>query len=248
MTAPAVTAVLVHGGTFTARMWDDVRAHLATPSLAVDLPGRRHRPADLGAVTRADWAQAVCDDVEAAGLGAVALVGHSSGGYVIPEVAARLAGAGRPRLVGLVFVAGTVPAEGHAPVEYLRPDIRELAESTRDHVVASATGRTLGGLQPGEPPIDTDLEIVENGPRLGLEAPRPLFEPMSWAGFPTDVPRFYVRCRRDRVIPPELADTMVANMGGATVVDLDAGHSAFRTHPAELAGVIDRCVAQAGLS
>jgi hypothetical protein len=37
-----------------------------------------------------------------------------------------------------------------------------------------------------------------------------------------------------------LADVMVDNMGGATVVDLDAGHRAFATHPADLAAVLDR--------
>jgi len=53
------------------------------------------------------------------------------------------------------------------------------------------------------------------------------------------VPRFFVRCLKDKVIPPDLADTMIANMGGATVVDLEAGHRAFDTHPEELASIID---------
>ena len=47
MTEDAVTAVLVHGGTFTSTMWDGVRSHLSVRSLAVDLPGRRYKPADL---------------------------------------------------------------------------------------------------------------------------------------------------------------------------------------------------------
>jgi len=33
---------------------------------------------------------------------------------------------------------------------------------------------------------------------------------------------------------------MIANMGGATVVDLEAGHRAFDTHPGQLASIIDR--------
>jgi pimeloyl-ACP methyl ester carboxylesterase len=105
----------------------------------------------------------------------------------------------------------------------------------------SARGRTIGGLRPGEPPIETDLEIVENGPRMGLEAPLVLFEPVSWTGFPTEVPRVYVRALRDKVIPPELADRMITGMGGAEVIDLDAGHRSYDTHAAELAAVIDEC-------
>ena len=103
------------------------------------------------------------------------------------------------------------------------------------------SGRTLGGLRPGEAPIVTDLELIENGPGLGLEAPGPLFEPFTWAGFPTHLPRTYVRCMRDKIIAPELADAMIANMGGARVIDIDAGHGVATGSPAELAALVDTC-------
>jgi pimeloyl-ACP methyl ester carboxylesterase len=238
---PADVAVLVHGGTLTSTMWDPVRSRLAAPSMAVDLPGRRYKPADLAEVTIGDWVGSVVADIDQAGLAAVVLVGHSSGGYVLPGVAAALAARPAPVLRGLVFVSATVPADGERPLDYLREDIRALANDHRALTLDSARGRTIGGLRPGEPPIETDLDIVENGPRMGLEAPLVLFEPVSWAGFPTAVPRFYVRALRDKVIPPELADRMVAAMGGAKVIDLDAGHRSYETHPAELAAVIDEC-------
>ncbi|HVN51171.1 MAG TPA: alpha/beta fold hydrolase, partial [Acidimicrobiales bacterium] len=114
----STTAVLVHGGTLTSTMWDPVRAHLATPSLAVDLPGRRYHPADLAELSVDDWVASVCDDVAAAGLTDVVVVAHSSGGYVVPGVAARLTGRrpGGPvvRVRALVFVSATVPADGTA--------------------------------------------------------------------------------------------------------------------------------------
>jgi hypothetical protein len=50
-----------------------------------------------------------------------------------------------------------------------------------------------------------------------------------------------VRALRDKVIPPELADRMITGMGGAEVIDLDAGHRSYDTHAAELAAVIDEC-------
>jgi pimeloyl-ACP methyl ester carboxylesterase len=238
---PATLAVLLHGGTLTSTMWDQVRSQMAVPSIAVDLPGRRYKPADLAEVTIGDWVTSVVADVEEAGLTEVVLVGHSSGGYVLPGVAAALAARSEPVLRGLVFVSDTVPADGERPLDYLRDDIRTLASDHRELTLDSARGRTIGGLRPGEPPIETNLEIVENGPRMGLEAPLVLFEAVSWTGFPTDVPRFYVRALRDRVIPPELADRMITAMGRATVIDLDAGHRSYETHPAELAAVIDQC-------
>jgi pimeloyl-ACP methyl ester carboxylesterase len=238
---PARVAVLVHGGTLTSTMWDLVRSQLATPSIAVDLPGRRYKPADLAEVTIGDWVTSVVTDIEEAGLTEVVLVGHSSGGYVLPGVAAALAARPNPVLQGLVFVSATAPAHGERPLDYLRDDIRTLASDHRELTLDSARGRTIGGLRPGERPIETDLEIVENGPRMGLEAPLVLFEPVSWTGFPAEVPRVYVRGLRDKVIPPELADRMITAMGGAEVIDLDAGHRSYDTHPGELAAVIDEC-------
>jgi pimeloyl-ACP methyl ester carboxylesterase len=221
---PANVAVLVHGGTLTSTMWDPVRCAMASPSLAVDLPGRRYKPADLAEVTIGDWVTSVVTDIEEAGLTEVVLVGHSSGGYVLPGVAAALAARSVPVLRELAFVSATVPAHGERPLDYLRDDIRILASDHRELTLESARGRTIG-----------------NGPRMGLEAPLVLFEPVSWTGFPTKVPRVYVRALRDKVIPPELADRMITGMGGAEVIDLDAGHRSYDTHAAELAAVIDEC-------
>src|SRR5947209_19671623 len=115
----------------------------------------------------------------------------------------------------------------------------DLAVVTKDIVRQMARGKTLGGLRPGEPAIDTDLEIVENEGRMGLEAPGPLHEPFTWDGVPRQIPRTYIRCLQDRVIPPELADQMIENMGGARVVDIDAPHEVAIGRPAELAAVLD---------
>jgi pimeloyl-ACP methyl ester carboxylesterase len=221
----------------TSVMWDGVVEHLDHSSLAVDLPGRRYRPADLGRVTRADWVRSVCDDIETAGLDDVVLVGQSSAGFVIPGVAGLLG----DRMRGLVFVAANVPGEGGAPVEFMRADLRKRTIDRRDFLVQRASGRTLGGLRPGEPPIVTDFELIENGPRLGLEAPGPLFEPFTWSGFPTHLPRTYIRCLRDRLIGPELVEVMVANMGGAEVIDIDAGHDVANSAPADLSALLDSC-------
>jgi pimeloyl-ACP methyl ester carboxylesterase len=214
-------------------MWDDVGRFLRSPWLAVDLPGRRYRPADLSRVTLDDWIIAVQRDLE--DVGPVALVGHSSGGYVIPGVAARLPNQVR----GLVFVAATVPAEGTRPVDYLKPGLKEMTLESERQVYDATAGRTIGGLRPGEKPVETELEVVENGPRLGHEAPGPLFAPFSWEGVPSSLPRAFVRCLRDRVIPPELAEVMVGNMGGADVIDIDAGHDVAGEEPRALAGILD---------
>ena len=62
-----------------------------------------------------------------------------------------------------------------ANVEY----VGSIAVDSEDLVRQMAQGKTLGGLRPGEAAIDTDLEIVENEGRMGLEAPGPLQESSS---------------------------------------------------------------------
>jgi pimeloyl-ACP methyl ester carboxylesterase len=232
------TLVLVHGGSVTSRAWDPLLAYLRTPAITIDLPGRRHRPADLGELRRLDWERSAAADVTASGAGQVILVGHSSAGYVIPGVAGLLP----PGMVtALVFVAATCPAEGQRPVDALSPKLQARTLASREHLHARADGKTLGDLREGEPPIETNLEIIEPDPRMGVEAPEQLFEPMTWAGVP-DVPRIFVRGMRDRVIPPDHAAKMALNAKADKVVDLDAEHDVAASVPAELAAVLHQIV------
>jgi len=228
--------VLVHGGTYTSRWWDPMLPLLSTPALAVDLPGRRYRPVDLSTLHRADWERAVADDVLAAAAeNGVVLVGHSSGGYVIPGAAALLP-AGTVR--AMVFVCATCPAEGDRPVDSMTPKLQAITLANEGALRSRTVGKTIGDARPGEPTIVTDLEIVEVSATMGVEAPGQLFEAMTWAGVP-DVPRRYVRAMRDRVIPPEHALTMAANARCAEIVDLDATHDVMESAPAELAAILD---------
>jgi hypothetical protein len=53
------------------------------------------------------------------------------------------------------------------------------------------------------------------------------------------VPRTYIKLLRDRTIRPAQQDRMIANLGDAHVLQLDAGHDAMLSQPAELAALID---------
>src|SRR3954471_3281982 len=136
--------VLVHGGSVTSRAWDPVLPHLRTTAVAVDLPGRRYRPADLGEVRRADWERSVAEDVSSLDVDDVVLVGHSSSGYVIPGAAAMLP---RGMVRHLVFVAGNCPAEGERPVDVMNPKLQAMTLDYKDALFARAAGKTLADLR-----------------------------------------------------------------------------------------------------
>jgi pimeloyl-ACP methyl ester carboxylesterase len=217
-------------------MWDPVFPLLRTPAHAVDLPGRRYNPADLGAITRNDWVSSVVAEIVERDLDHVVLVGHSSAGYVIPEVAGRVP----ERIAHVVFVAATVPADGMRPVDFIKPRLRDLALENVETVRQMTRGKTLAGLRPGEAPIVTNLEVVENDPRMGLEAPGPLHETYNgWQTMPSDVPKTFIRCTQDRVVKAELVDVMLGHMGEVTVLDVEAGHDVTHEAPEDLARLID---------
>jgi len=105
--------VLIHGGAHGAWCWQPLLEHLDAPALAVDLPGRAGRPGDLEALAVRDFAAAVVEDIEKAGLSRVVLVGHSMAGLTIPLVLERIP----ERIASVVFVSCVLPREGQSVLD-----------------------------------------------------------------------------------------------------------------------------------
>jgi pimeloyl-ACP methyl ester carboxylesterase len=125
--------VLVHGGAHAADCWDPTVTELARQApelcvLAVDLPGRAAKPANLASIHIADFVNSVVADVDAAGFNDVVVVGHSMAGLTAPGVVAKL-GAGRVR--ELILIAAFVPPQGLSVVDTLGGPLAPLARSVR---------------------------------------------------------------------------------------------------------------------
>lgn len=244
----ATTVVLVHGGGATGRTWDRLVPLLDGPALAVDLPGRAGRPADLGTVTVEDEVAAVVEDVGAAGEGSVVLVAHSSGGLVVPGVVAALDG----RVAAVVLVAALVPPEGGNGLDCMKPAHREGLVATVE--AARAKGdppltlpgppadpepfRTAYG---GDPLTDDELAFVVDPARCVPDTVHHYFQPVHWSAA-GGVPVTYVHTARDRPVRPEAQREMIARLPAATttVVELDTGHLPMVTHPEAIAAAIGR--------
>src|SRR6478672_11666897 len=119
--------VLIHGAGFGANCWDELIPHLTAEALAVDLPGRGTRAgADLRAVTLADCAEAVRENVEATDLHDVVLVGHSFAGVTVPRVLDLLP----ERIRQVILVSAVVPPDGSRVLDQIDPGVRNLVEQS----------------------------------------------------------------------------------------------------------------------
>jgi pimeloyl-ACP methyl ester carboxylesterase len=103
--APGLPVVFLHGQPGSGSDWDAVRALLPEqlPSIALDRPGYRSNTRPPG--TMAQNAQWLLDELDAAGVADVVLVGHSYGG----GVALAVADLAPDRIRGLVLVASVGP-------------------------------------------------------------------------------------------------------------------------------------------
>jgi pimeloyl-ACP methyl ester carboxylesterase len=245
-----VTVVLIHGGGATARFWDRLVPHLDAPSLAVDLPGRASRPAELATLTVGREAASVAADIEAGAQdGPVTLVAHSSGGLVVPGVVAALGG----RVGTIVLNAALVPVEGGCGIECMQERHRDglcLAVAA-----AEKEGRTI--TLPGPPadpesfrhsygadPLDdATLAFVVDPVRSVEDTVHHYFQPVHWSAV-VGVPITYVLNERDRPVRPEMQELMAERLPPPVeVIRVDSGHLLPVTSPAVFAEIVNRVAA-----
>jgi len=231
--------VLVHGGGMDSSCWEFLVPLLEAPVYAVDLPGRGVRPADLSAVTSADFVGAVVSEILDLDLTDVVLVGHSLAGITLPGVAARVSG----RLRRLVFVSCAIPAHGVSVADVLdtlSPAVAEVAAKIGDDVVGSD-----GTLHPdlAAAMFCNDMDETQRAftlARLVPESMGVISEPTDLDGLRQPIPRTYVRLLQDASLDLAAQDRMAANLGDVQIVDVDAGHLAMISRPVELARVLNR--------
>jgi pimeloyl-ACP methyl ester carboxylesterase len=221
--------LLVHGGGTTSRFWDLLVPRLDGPALAVDLPGRGDKPADLATLSVDDEVASVVADVDAAGFGEpIVVVAHSSGGLTVPGVLRALDG----QVAHVVLVAASVPPEGGCGLDCMQPRHREGVLLALD--IAEKEGRPLFTSGPpadpesfrrayGGPPLtDEQLAFVVDPVRCVVDTLHHYLQPVHWMDVPP-VPITYVATVLDRPVPVELQRTMAARIP-AKVIELPTGH------------------------
>jgi pimeloyl-ACP methyl ester carboxylesterase len=192
-------------------------------------------------LTLDDCVASVLDDIGSAHPdGDVVVVAHSSGGLVVPGVAARLEG----RVSHVVLNAASVPPEGGCGLDCMQPRHREgvelhMAAARRDgQVVTTPLPEDRERLRSsyGEELDDDTLAFISDPSRIVSDSFNLYYQPVHWSVL-GETPVTYVRNLRDRPIPVELQDDMIARLREPIVVDFDTGHIPAVNHPEQFAAV-----------
>ena len=229
---PAI--VFVHGAAFDHSVWQwqsRYFAHHEYAVLAVDLPGHGRSPGpvrdSIGAL--ADWVAAF---IEAASLECAAVIGHSMGSLVALETAIRHPG--RVAKLALVGVSAPMPV-GDAFLAAARDD------SPAGLDMEAAWGHARGTLLAQSPVPGTSLHGASRSLNArahagvlhaDLEACRN-YQPSADSIRALDVPTLVLGGRRDQMTPLKAGRALAAEIPGATLVTLDAGHSMMSEAPRE---------------
>ncbi|MEP7070019.1 MAG: alpha/beta hydrolase [Usitatibacter sp.] len=230
-----VPIVLVHGAAFDHSVWQwqsRYFAHHGYAVLAVDLPGHGRSPG-VARATIEEWAPWVADFLEAAGLSNVALVGHSMGSLIALETAMKhgarvsklvLVGTAIPMAVGEAFLAAALersPAAFDMEAVWGHSRSVQLMQSAVPGATLLGASRSLNARS--RPGVLHAALYACNAYRPSMDAVRAL-----------KVPTLVVAGTRDQMTQPKAGKALAAEIPGAKLVTLDAGHSMMSEAPREL--------------
>jgi pimeloyl-ACP methyl ester carboxylesterase len=226
------TVVLVHGAFADASCWNDVIERLQADGVRVTAPVNPLR----GISTDSAYIASLLDQIP----GPVLAVGHSYGGAVITNAAAKAR-----NVVGLVYVAAFAPDEGET--------LAEIENDSKDSVLNSA----LVPLQyPTGQGTETALEFAIDPPKLreAFAADLPAEQtavmaatqrPIAQSAFsePSGVPAWKklpswaVVPTGDKAVGSDVVRSM-AERAGAKITEIKASHVPMMSQPQVVADVI----------
>jgi pimeloyl-ACP methyl ester carboxylesterase len=234
---PAV--VLIHGAGFDHSSWrfqSRYLAHHGVSVAAVDLPGhgRSEGPAMESVTALADWTVGV---ISALGVESAVVVGHSLGGLVALDAAARHEAVG-----GVVLIGAALPMPVH-------PEMLSSSAEGTTHVLslirAWGHGSHVGGhADPGRWLMGETWALQE---RIGLDVLHTDLAACDAYGGPSAIaaigcPVLVIAGESDRMTPLRANRALVDAIPGARLEVLEAGHTQHIEQPRAVAKLIGEFV------
>ena len=240
--------VFLHGGGQGGWVWDETIAAITsltgedTRCLALDAPGcGTKRGRDTAAIAFDDIARELVEDVRAAGLSDIVLVGHSQAGMEMPQMAEFAPGLFRK----LVFVTCSAPLPGMTTLDQMGMG---LHGTNPDQVGWPVDPLTSSIAERFRVMFCNDMDQRQTTAflgRLGADMwPQCCYEHSDWkrdhlAGMAVT----YVVCEQDMSLPAVWQEEFARRLHADRVVRIKAGHQVMITQPRALAQIL---LAEAG--
>lgn len=227
--------ILIHGAWGNAASWTTLVPMLTKAGHrveALNLPGHGKDAAPSAEIGQKDYV----DYVEARLLDGppALLVGHSMGGMVVAQVAARQPGHVR----AAVFVAALLPRDGESLIDLIR---QQTLPGVQPYVVRGPIpGTTL--LSPdAAAALFNDVPAAKAAAAIATMSPQPnrgqTDKAVVGPGL-AGVPKAYVFCTEDLVVSPALQKQMVAATPCEASFTLECGHMPMLSEPRALADIL----------
>lgn len=223
--ANGVTIVFLHGAGMGSWVWERVMEVLATPTVALDIPGRT-----VGA-TPDSCAAILVAELDRRGVDSVVLVLHSLAGVLASGLSTRVG----PRLKHCVFIGAIIPPSGGSFVDAL---------GLLDRLILRILFRfNPNGLKPSSAmirrqlcndlsPEDVDMVVTR------YEAEMPGLYLTSAGALPSLLRCTYIKLLKDQCIPPPQQDAMIKRLVSPVVREIDAGHLVMLSAAGDLARLL----------
>ena len=231
------TFLAVHGAWHGGWSFEPLREGLEARGhrlLAPDLQGTGDDAA-LARTTLADWADQVAQAARAE-TRPVILCGHSRGGIVISEAAERAPEA----IASLVYITAFLVPNGGCLADFAGNRSAEftagLTPVAGGAAVAVSSAAAIGAFYHRTPPALAQAAAARLVPEPTRIRATPLALTQERYG---SIPRHYIECADDRMIPLETQRAMHRQAGVASVATLDSDHSPFLSCPAALVDKLD---------
>jgi pimeloyl-ACP methyl ester carboxylesterase len=206
----------------------------------LDLPGQGQDTTPIAEVSLDAYATKV-SDVLAQGEPAV-LVGHSMGGMVATQAAAR----STEHVRSLIYLTAFVPEEGESLIELThRP---EAADDQIQKRMVIEGEPPVASMSPEDTAIavyncctsdQAEWALARRSPQPVLPFTQPLQLDPSRADAFAALPRAYITCLRDQSIPPPMQRFMFERAGCDPVLEIDTDHAPYLSRPEEVVAALD---------
>jgi len=220
------TYVLIHGAWGAAWEFDEVNELLSKDGSKVyvpDLPGHGENQKEISEVTMDAYVSHIDNFISKVD-GKIILIGHSLGGAIIAQVAEKVS----EKIEKLIYVAAILPKNGDSPLSLIQSDkygqLLPRIIFSEDQSYATLDDSMVRELF---------LHDVTDKERLDKIVPEFLVkqavQPFTAEIEITDrnfgsVPKYYIRASLDKVLTPELQDSMISNWDVEKVFTLNSGH------------------------